>query len=324
MSLDSTRQAEIQEEARAFDRRIEERSKAGFIPDLRRAVRCEYFYKSFWRDPEFIRLYLGPVVDAYLELIDRHVGRGAKILDVGCGAGYMALELARAGHHVKAIDIASSCIETAKQTLAENPYKDGFGSLVYEVASFEEVEGAYDLLLFSGCLHHLPDAEAAVRKALPLLREHGTLLCWEPCHEEWRTDDAAQVALVRGMLATAGLWYEEPDALGIDDPAGLWRFVGDIHEEYVEERDKSEAGGQSPHDNESSGREILTALRRYFVELDYRPMTSFIYRVLGGIRGPEETVRNLARFLARYDRVGVDKGFLRPNNFIFMGRMRAR
>lgn len=38
-------------EARAFDQRIEERVQASFIPDLRRAVKCEYFYKSFWRDP---------------------------------------------------------------------------------------------------------------------------------------------------------------------------------------------------------------------------------------------------------------------------------
>jgi len=320
---DLGRSLEIQEEARAFDSRIEERLEAGFIPDLRRAVRCEYFYKSFWRDPQFIRLYLGPVVEAFLELVGRHVGPAARILDVGCGAGYMTLELARAGHHVTAIDIASSCIRTAKEALASNPYHDGFGSISYEVASFEEMTGTYDVLLFSGCLHHLPDAEASVRKALPLLREGGVLLCWEPCHEEWRVDDAAQVALIRGMLATAGLWYETPESLEIGTPADLWRFIGDVHEEYVHERDKSEPGGQSPHDNESSGREILSALRSHLDELEYRPMTSFIYRLMGGMRGPEETVRRMADFLADYDRLGIEKGFLRPNNFIFIGRKRT-
>ncbi|MES1165240.1 MAG: methyltransferase domain-containing protein [Verrucomicrobiota bacterium] len=314
---------EIEEEARAFDDRIEERAKAGFIPDLRRATRCEYFYKSFWRDPQFIRLYLGPVVGAYLELIGRHVGPRARILDIGCGAGYMALELARAGHDVKGIDIASSCIEIAERTLASNPYRDGFGSLCYQVASFEEVAGQYDVLLFSGCLHHLPDPDASIQTALPLLREGGVLLCWEPCHEEWRIDDAALVSLIRGMLSLSGLWYEDPAGLDIADDAGLRRFIGDVHQEYLHERDPHEARGQSPHDNESSGREILTALRRHFVELDYRPMTSFIYRLLGGLRGPQDTVARLADFLTSYDRLGIAEGFLRPNNFIFMGRKPA-
>ncbi len=49
----------LKSEAAAFDKRIEERIKAGFIPDIRRAVKCEYFYKSFFRDPYFIKLYLG-------------------------------------------------------------------------------------------------------------------------------------------------------------------------------------------------------------------------------------------------------------------------
>ena len=40
---------ELSEEAQAFDSRIGERLSAGFIPDLRRAVKCDHFYKSFWR-----------------------------------------------------------------------------------------------------------------------------------------------------------------------------------------------------------------------------------------------------------------------------------
>src|SRR5688572_3302975 len=107
-------------EARAFDRRIEERAQAGFIPDLRRAVKCEYFYKSFWRDPHYIQLFLGRRAELYLSLLRKYGGEGLKILDVGCGAGYFSLELARAGHHVVAIDISeigrASCRERGKRS----------------------------------------------------------------------------------------------------------------------------------------------------------------------------------------------------------------
>ena len=57
----------LADEARAFDRRIEDRLHAGFVPDLRRAVKCEYFYTSFWRDPHFVRLYLGRTIEVFPE-----------------------------------------------------------------------------------------------------------------------------------------------------------------------------------------------------------------------------------------------------------------
>ena len=139
----------IDEEAKAFDKRISERTKAGFVPDLRRAVKCDYFYKSFWRDPQFIDLYLGLINQGYLDLLRTYCSKNATILDVGCGAGYMSLELARNGYNISAFDISSDCIETAKQVLASNPYKDTFGSLDYKVMALHEAEGQYDVVLFS-------------------------------------------------------------------------------------------------------------------------------------------------------------------------------
>ncbi|MCP3905637.1 MAG: class I SAM-dependent methyltransferase [Planctomycetes bacterium] len=311
---------DVAAEADAFDRRIRERVAAGFVPDLRRAVRCEHFYKSFWRDPQFIDLYLGRHVVAFLELIADHAGPSVRILDVGCGAGYVSLELARAGHHVHAIDVSSACIEIARETLATNPWPDGFGSLEYDECAFEDVDGQYDVVLFSGCLHHLPDVEAALERVAHHLRHGGHLLCGEPRHERWRVDDAAQVALIRALLSITGHWYEGAEHTeGLDDEEALRRYIDEIHEEFVHERDPHEAG-QSPHDNVSTGSEILAAARRRFQQVELRPTPSFIYRLLGGLRGDSEVVARLADFIAAYDRLGVSAGFLQPNGFIFMGR----
>lgn len=310
----------LKEEARAFDDRISERVKAGFIPDLRRAVKCEYFYKSFWRDPQFIELYLGKINETYLNLLAKYCRPGATILDVGCGAGYMSLELARNGYHVTAFDISSACIREAENALQDNPYIDEFGSLEYSVASLSEIAGEYDVVLFSVSLHHMTNMPAALLKAKSLLKKGGHLLCYEPCHDRWTEADAAQVAMMRGLLALTGCWYAPEEIQSeLQDERGLEKLTADIHLEYVEERDKHEVG-QSPHDNEANGAEMLEALRHNFTELETRNGHSFIYRLLGGIRADEETTRKIADFIAAYDRFAVERGYLNPNGFFFIGR----
>ncbi|MBC7907751.1 MAG: methyltransferase domain-containing protein [Rhodospirillaceae bacterium] len=310
----------LQAEAAAFDHRITERVAAGFIPDLRRAVRCDHFYKSFWRDPLFIRLYLGRIVDAYLDLLARHVGPGCRILDVGCGAGYVSLELARAGHHVTAIDISAANIDVARRMLAENPFTQGFGSLDYRLQPFHEAEGDFDVVLFSMSLHHMPDVPAVVERAWTLLPPGGWLLCHEPCHERFAAKDAAQVALIRTLLAATGHWHdpaEPPAAAG--DPEFL-AYVRAVQAEYVHERDINEPEGQSPHDLEADGAEMIAAITSRFRIAEERNGHSFIYRLLGGIRGDEATVERLARVIDVYDRMAVEHFGLSPNHFTLIGR----
>ncbi len=309
------------EEAKAFDRRIGERTRSGFVPDLRRSVKCEYFYKSFWREPYFIKLYLGWILDGMLELLRTHCGKGDRILDVGCGAGYMSLEFARNGYNVVAIDVSEECIKTARQTLAENPYWDGFGSLTYDVLPFAAATGEYDIVMFCVSMHHMSNVRAVVDKAYSLLPKGGHLLCYEPCHERFGRGDAAQVALIRGLMSIAGFWYEPTELEdAVRDERGLSTYVDDVRTEYVLERDKNEPGGQSPNDLASNGEEILAALRSRFKEIEVRPGCSFIYRLIGGLRGPEKVVHDLASFISTYEHLMVKEGSLNPNMFYFMGR----
>jgi SAM-dependent methyltransferase len=222
---------------------------------------------------------------------------------------------------VVGIDISEANIEIARRTAADNPYKDGFGSLAYHVQPFHEAQGEYDVVLFSVSLHHKPDVEGVVKRAKELVRPGGHLLCCEPCHERFREQDAAQVALIRGLLALTGHWYDEKDVVPhIGDRSALSDYVSGVRTEYVLERDPSEPQGQSPHDLEADGETMLAALRASFDEVIYRPGFSFIYRLLGGIRGPEPVVRALADFLALYDRQAVERYELAPNFFYFLGQ----
>ena len=311
---------DLEKEAKAFDERIEERTKAGFIPDVRRAVKCEYFYKSFFRDPYLIKLFLQEEINYFLEMLKKYSYPGARILDVGCGSGYTSLELARSGYHVTGIDISSKVIDVAKKTLESNPFKDGFGSLKYHVSSFDEFDGKFDVVLFCGTIHHIRNPEKTILRALDMLNPTGLLMCEEPSHERWRKQDAAQVALIRSLLSLTGNWYETSLGEDLLEQENFPEYIDDVYTEYVSERDKDEKNGQSPNDNSSNGRQILEALRKHSDELDYTLGVSFIYRTLGGLRGEDKQIQKIASLLATYDKYCVENGFMEPNRFYYIGQ----
>lgn len=58
-------------------------------------------------------------------------------------------------------------------------------------------------------------------------------------------------------------------------------------------------------------------LRRMFTELEVSGH-SFIYRLLGGIRGSNTEIEKLTNFITTYDRLSVKKKVINPNNFYFI------
>src|SRR6266567_8331871 len=72
-----------------------------FTPDLRRLKSWPSMKGSLWRQPYLIELTYAKNFQLVKESIP---GKNLKILEVGCGTGFMSLELARMGHYVAAID----------------------------------------------------------------------------------------------------------------------------------------------------------------------------------------------------------------------------
>ena len=92
-------------EARAFDKRIKSRINKGFVPDLRKLKFNDFFYKSFWRDPLFVELYILEIYKIFKFLFNKFAKGKKRVLDIGCGSGYLSLELAREGFEVTGVDI---------------------------------------------------------------------------------------------------------------------------------------------------------------------------------------------------------------------------
>ena len=85
--------------------------------------------------------------------LDRGLIRPGRALDLGCGPGRNALHLAAAGFSVDAVDLSATAIAWAEERAREAGVEIRFHR---GDAFAADLDGPYDLVYDSGCLHHLP------------------------------------------------------------------------------------------------------------------------------------------------------------------------
>jgi SAM-dependent methyltransferase len=99
--------------------------------------------------------------DVVVQFLIRHVrqhGRGAKVLELGCGTGGNLWFAAREGFDTYGIDDSAAAIERAAQTLAGHGVKADLRH--GDVANLPYADSFFDLIFDRGTLTHLGDAAA--------------------------------------------------------------------------------------------------------------------------------------------------------------------
>ena len=97
------------------------------------------------------------------------------VVDVGCGDGYLTLEMARWARTVVGIDGSDRVLERAKaladrRRVANVQWKKG------DLARLPLCDASVDVALLSHALHHATDPERSVAEAVRILRPGGRLL----------------------------------------------------------------------------------------------------------------------------------------------------
>jgi ubiquinone/menaquinone biosynthesis C-methylase UbiE len=112
--------------------------------------------------------------EAWLELLAGLAEEPPKrVLDVGCGTGFLALMFAQLGHSVTGVDLAGDMLSLARQKSAQ-AHQDVIFRLE-NAASLSDPDESYDLVVARHVIWTMPDPARAVAEWLRVLRPGGRL-----------------------------------------------------------------------------------------------------------------------------------------------------
>ena len=98
-------------------------------------------------------------------------GHRQRVLDLGCGGGFLANRLSFDGHEVTGVDISQDALATARRF-------DRSGTVNYlaaDVANLPFADGSFDVVCAMDLLEHVEDYPAVLREAARVLRPGGRL-----------------------------------------------------------------------------------------------------------------------------------------------------
>lgn len=117
-----------------------------------------------------------PIAKRWMKEIEKQIpaGRRLKILDVGCGAGFFSILLAKEGHEVLGIDLTPEMIENAIQLAEEENADCCFQVMDAENPMF--ADETFDVVISRNLTWTLPNAEHAYGEWMRVLKTGGVLL----------------------------------------------------------------------------------------------------------------------------------------------------
>lgn len=135
-------------------------------------------------DPQVEERWRGAFVDQTLALLKQR--KAARVLELGCGAGWLALEMARSGLTVHAVDLSQERIEIARRYYHARSEIEALAPVQHEVENLEFLTPAantYDAIISFTTLHHIRDKRGLIERCYQALPAGGTLTVCDDEHD---------------------------------------------------------------------------------------------------------------------------------------------
>jgi 2-polyprenyl-6-hydroxyphenyl methylase/3-demethylubiquinone-9 3-methyltransferase len=112
-----------------------------------------------------------------LETIDRFSRPGGRVLDVGCGTGFLLERLGGRGYTGLGLDLSPDSVRIARERLRERGY-EGLSARVG--SAYEPPDGPFDLVTLTDVLEHLEEPRACLRALAARMSPEGLLVISTP------------------------------------------------------------------------------------------------------------------------------------------------
>lgn len=159
----------------------EEANKFG-IPwwcDLRKATKLSKVVCGWMYDPRIEKILRGSCKNKLIEIASCVKGNA---LDIGCGAGWLSLELARNGMDVDGFEISNKRIEIAKEYLRNSSLEERFGSINYRIEDINKLKlkkEKYQSVVSWDTLHHIPEIDRLMKEIHQSLMPNGYFIIYD-------------------------------------------------------------------------------------------------------------------------------------------------
>lgn len=144
-----------------------EATRNGFEDSFREAE----FYNKQTQDAEHLKNILA--------IID--VKPGMKILDLGCGSGYLTFPMAASWEsaHIIGLDIVADTLKQNALKAQEMGIKN-LEFVAYDGMEFPFADASFDLVVSRYALHHFPEIEKSIGEVSRVLKENGRFFISDP------------------------------------------------------------------------------------------------------------------------------------------------
>jgi SAM-dependent methyltransferase len=269
------------------------------VPDHRLRVRTSS-PQELWEDPEVEAIARGAYVDRILRSCSPS---GLEVLELACGCGWLALELARSGHNVRGIDLSPARIERARDYA--RALSDGgriLGRLEYEIGDLRTLplpDARYDRIVCWDGLHHIAPIGPVIERIHAALRPGGQLLLFDHI-------GPASGLQKRIDQALAGF------AVALCQPTNLPKLL----------RTHRQADHRAPSED-ATGPEMIHEAIRVFGPTTVHVETALGLgkRWLSRLRGPHRIRLAVIRTICSADRLWIRTGLLR-GEYVFIAALR--
>ncbi|HEU5229694.1 MAG TPA: class I SAM-dependent methyltransferase [Ktedonobacteraceae bacterium] len=154
------------------------------IPSFKQQKQVNAYFQAestFWKDvysssDVYAQIHQLRHVTA-LTWIDRlSLAPGSSVLEIGCGAGFMAIALAQKGLHVQAIDSTEAMIEQAQRNAQGSGGTESLSLGMGDVSALAFDDASFDLVVALGVIPWLETPELAIQEMARVIKPGGHLI----------------------------------------------------------------------------------------------------------------------------------------------------